>query len=52
MVCLRLSTFESKMVIRNQCLSLEMNISDSLRGVDGVVLELHSVAALISVCGE
>ena len=52
MVCLRSNAFESKIVIRNQFLSLNMNISDSLRGADGMVLELHRVAAIISMWGE
>ena len=52
MVCQKVSTLESKIVIRNRCIRLNMIISDSLRGVDGVVIELHSVAALIYYVGN
>ena len=52
LVCQKVSTFESKVVIRDRCLRLNMNISDSLKGGGGLVIELHTVAAFISMWGN
>ena len=46
-----ISTFESNVAIRYRCLRLNMNISDSLRGVDRLAIEVHRVATLVSVDG-